>query len=77
MNIDGIWLCPFVPAGCPGMGIVARAKRAFAHFIFSGTGKAGIEKIAGRQAKPGTGTPIPHHYFGHYMIDILKLLLLG
>ena len=28
---------------------------------FRGTGKAGIEKIAGRQAKPGTGTPIPHH----------------
>ena len=29
--------------------------------FFRGTGKAGIEKIAGRQAKPGTGTPIPHH----------------
>ena len=34
MNIDGFWLCPFVPAGCPGMGIVARAKQAFARFIF-------------------------------------------
>ena len=32
--------------------------------FFRGTGKAGIEKIAGRQAKPGTGTGthIPHHY---------------
>ena len=30
--------------------------------FFRGTGKAGIGKTAGRRAKPGTGTPISHHY---------------
>ena len=61
MNIDGFCLCPFVPAGCPGMKIWHGQSGHMPVIFFRAIGKAGIGKIAGRQAKPGTGTPIPHH----------------
>ena len=44
-------------------------------YFYRATGKAGMAKIAGRRAIPGTGMPIAHHYWETWLNGTFDTIL--